>query len=82
MVKKLVMRILEQVFPFKGPGDVDISPEQMERRSIESTERFWGGRAPVVVAWSKNDPERVFSKNLQRKLDRGEEIPHPTRIIG
>jgi len=82
MVKKLIMRLLAYLFPIKSMGAVEISHEQMERRSIESTERFWGGRAPVVIAWTGNKPEHVFSDNLRRRLRDGKDLPHPVRVIG
>lgn len=82
MIKKLIEDLLRRLFPFKGVGDIEISHEQMERRSIESTERFWGGSAPVVIAWTGNKPEHVFSDNLRRRLRDGKDLPHPVRVIG
>jgi len=82
MVKNLVMRFLAYLFPITDMGVVEISSEQMIRKRFTATERFWGGRPPILLAWTTDDPVRILSDNLQRKMDNGEDIPKPLRVIG
>ena len=82
MVKNLVMRLLAYLFPITDMGVVEISSEQMIRKRSIATERFWGGRPPILLAWTTDDPVRILSDNLQRKVDNGEDIPKPLRVIG
>jgi len=82
MISKLIENLLARLFPIKSFGKVDLSHEQMLRRHTAATERFWGGRAPVVIKWSRDPEERIISDNLKRRLDEGKEIPRPIRIIG
>jgi hypothetical protein len=82
MVKNLVMRLLAYLFPITDMGVVEISSEQMSRRRSIADERFWGGRPPILLSWTTDEPVHILSNNLQRRAENGEYIPAPLRVIG
>lgn len=77
----LIERLLSWLFPITDGGVVEISAVDLARRAFESSNRYWGGKAPEVIQWQA-EPEYIISDNLKQRMAEGKPIPPPIRTIG